>query len=321
MFRFTCAFLFALPAQAGDAPKPVRIASGVSGHIHPAICITPKGTIVVIFSQSDYKDQRVSRSTDGGKTWSKPEPFEPNAKLSIYPGALTTLKDGRIVHAWNTWYPQEKTKSRFVQFTISSDEGKTWGEIKTLPKNDKAFSVIRHPFVELGPREWLLALSDRTLVYDPETEMTKAFADGQSHGLVPIVKTAKGTLVSGNGQRSTDGGKSWEKIAPFPKIGKDGWRYEMIALSIGWLVASEIEGPGIGGNLIRFVVSKDDGKSWDFKNTLEYYNPGRPIGGRACPRTIEIDAATLGTVFYDTDAGQPGGAGLFFLRTPLARFK
>ena len=95
----------------------------------------------------------------------------------------------------------------------------------------------------------------------------------------------------------------------------------MMVHSNGWLFASDIEGPGIGGNLIRFLVSKDDGKTWDLKHGLEYYNPGRPIGGRACPRTIELDAKTLGTVFYDTDAKQAGGAGIFFLRTPLARFK
>ena len=95
----------------------------------------------------------------------------------------------------------------------------------------------------------------------------------------------------------------------------------MMVHSSGLIVASEILGPGIGGDLIRFVVSKDDGQTWDFKNALEYYNPGRPIGGRACPRTVELDAKTLGTVFYDIDANQRGGAGVFFLRTPLARFK
>jgi hypothetical protein len=309
-------------AHAGDLPKPVRIASGVSGHIHPAACVSTKGTVVVIYCQSDYKDHRLTRSTDGGLTWSKPEPFPPTVKLSIYPGSLTTLKDGRLVHAWNTWYSDDASKkSRFVQFAISTDDGKTWSEPRTLPKNPKAESVIRHPIVELGPREWLFSLMDKTVVYDPESEKTMPFADGQNHGLVPIVMTPKGTLVSGSGKRSIDRGKSWERIAPFPEIGKNGWRYEMMVHSSGLLVASEIHGPGIGGDFIRFVVSKDDGKSWDFKNALEYYNPGRPIGGRACPRTVELDAKTLGTVFYDVDAKQAGGAGVFFLRTPLTRFK
>lgn len=300
-------------------PKPVRFASGVGGHIHPAACVTKSGTILVTYCQADYRDMRLTRSTDGGKTWAEPIPFAPTAKLSIYPGSLTALKDGRIVHAWNTWYPTAKDKSRFVQFTVSSDDGRTWGETKSLPKNAAAQSVIRHPFVELSDTEWLFSLADRTLVYNPKSEEVTPLGDGRNHGLVPIVKTPKGTLVSGAGLRSTDGGKTWEKVTPFPKIGADGWRYEMTALDNGWLVAGEVIGPGVGGERWRFVVSRDDGKSWDVDGAITFYDPGRAIGGRACPRTVQLDKDTLGTILYDTDAKQPGGAGVFFLRVPLAK--
>src|SRR5262245_13944361 len=114
----------------------VRIASGVSGHIHPALCVTKKGTVIAIFSQSDYKDLKIARSTDGGKTWSKPAPYPHTEKTSFYPGSLTTLSDGRILHAWNVWYPQEeKKKSRYVAYSLSTDDGVTWDEPKSLPKN------------------------------------------------------------------------------------------------------------------------------------------------------------------------------------------
>jgi hypothetical protein len=305
--------------SAGD--KHVRIASGVSGHIHPAICLTKSGSILVIFGQSDMRDLRLSRSKDGGKTWSKPTPFPHIEKTKIYPGSLTTLKDGRIIHAWNTWYGEKKNESRFVQFSVSGDEGTTWSEPKSLPKNteNNTHSVIRHPILELGAEEWLFPLMDKTIIYNPKTEKIVPFGDGRNHGLVPIVRTKKGTLVSGAGLRSTDGGKTWQKVAPFPAIANNGWRFEMLALSNGWLLAGEVEGPGIGGNSWRFVLSRDDGQSWDFKSTYEFYNPGRAIGGRACPKTVQLDADTIGTVFYDTDAKQPGGAGVFFLRTPIAK--
>lgn len=303
--------------HAGDAPKPVRIATGVKGHIHPAACISKKGIIVVIFSQFDMKDLRLTRSFDGGEKWSTPEPFEPSAKQSIYPGSLTALKDGRIVHAWNVWYKDDgmEKKSRFVQYSISADEGKTWSDPKSLPKNPKAESIIRHPIIELGPREWLLPLNDQTVLYDPQSEKLTPFGDGHKHGLVPLVRTAKGTFVSGIGQRSTDAGKTWEKITPFPKIAAQGWRHEMMTTSNGLLIASDIDGDGQGGGTrLAFAFSKDDGKTWDLKNVHVYHNPGRMIGGRACPRTIEIDAKTLGTVYYD-------GSEVFFLRTPLAQLK
>ena len=305
-------------ARAEDAPKPVRLATGVSGHIHPAACVTKAGTVLVIFSQSNYKDLRLTRSTDGGKTWSEPAAFEHTKKLEIYPGSLTALRDGRVIHVWNTWYTNAAgKKSRFVQFSISSDDGKTWGEPKSLPKNPDAESVIRHAVLELAGDAWLFPLMDRTLAYNPKTEAVNDFGDGQKHGLVPIVRTPKGTLVSGDAKRSTDGGKKWEKIDKFPEIAKQGWRFDLVALDNGYLVANEVLGEGVGGNKWRFVVSRDDGKTWDFTGAVEFYNPGRAIGGRACPRTVQLDKDTLGTVYYDDDKAQPGGSGVFFLRTPI----
>ena len=90
----------------------------------------------------------------------------------------------------------------------------------------------------------------------------------------------------------------------------------MICLKNGWLLASEILGPGFGGERIRYRISYDDGQTWD--GVFEYYNPGRPINGRACPRTVQLDEKTIGVVFYDIDKNQKGGPGLFFLRIPIA---
>ena len=84
-----------------------------------------------------------------------------------------------------------------------------------------------------------------------------------------------------------------------------------------WLLASEILGPGFGGTRIRYAISRDDGLTWN--DHFEYYNPGRAINGRACPRTVQLDDATIGVVFYDIDKNQEGGPGLFFLRIALDR--
>src|SRR6266704_869820 len=45
----------ALFAQNVELPPPVRIESGVSGHIHPALAITNKGTLVAVYCKSEYK--------------------------------------------------------------------------------------------------------------------------------------------------------------------------------------------------------------------------------------------------------------------------
>src|SRR3954466_12012588 len=101
-------FLVAGKLAAADPQPFVRIASGVSGHIHPACCVTKKATVLVTFGQQEYIDLRIARSDDGGKTWSEPAKFGATQNVNIYPGSLTTLSDGRILHVWNVWYPDEK---------------------------------------------------------------------------------------------------------------------------------------------------------------------------------------------------------------------
>jgi hypothetical protein len=315
-------FAVIMAAEPAELPPPVRIESGVSGHIHPALCISKKGTLVAVFCKSEYKPYLITRSTDGGQTWSKPEPFPHTTQTSVYPGSLSTLADGRLVHAWNVWFPaDDKTQSRYVAFSVSKDDGSTWSEPKSLAKSKdpKVHSVIRHPIVELSPTAWLMPLADRTVLYNPETGEETPFGDMRNHGLVPIVRTAKGTIVSGKGLRSSDNGKTWEEVKPFPDVSSQGWRQQMIALKNGWLLASQSIGEGVGGSKIHFLISRDDGKTWDTEHPVEFYNPGRPIGGRACPRSVEVDDKTLGTIFYDTDASQTGGSGVFFRAMPLAR--
>ena len=49
------------------------------------------------------------------------------------PGDAAIARDGRVVHVWNTWYKDAKgTKSRFAQFSISSDDGLTWSEPQAI---------------------------------------------------------------------------------------------------------------------------------------------------------------------------------------------
>ncbi len=302
-----------------DSPadlKPLRIADPVGGHIHPAICVSGDGTIVVTYGRVNHRDLRITRSADGGKTWSEPAPFVHTIAKTYYPGSLTALSDGRIVHCWNRWDTDTTEKEpRSVLLSISDDDGATWGEPIPLPRDPAIRSIIRHPFVELEPNRWLFSLCGRTFIFDPRTGEAEDFGQGQIHTKIPVVRTPKGTFVSGGGLRSTDGGATWTEIAEFPNILEQWWRHELICLSNGWLLASEILGPGTGGERIRYVISRDDGLTWSHR--FEFYNPGRAIGGRACPRTIELDENTIGVVFYDVSQAQDGGPGLFWLRIPL----
>ena len=90
--------------------QPVSIvAKRISGHIHPSICKTKEGTLVVVYKGANVLMR--SRSTDNGKTWEKPVAIATSAKrpdvirkvkkFEIYPGTADALPDGRVLVTWN----------------------------------------------------------------------------------------------------------------------------------------------------------------------------------------------------------------------------
>ena len=329
--------------------KPIRIADVIGGHVHPAVCVTKSGTLLVVYNKEGGggKELLLSSSSDGGTTWSNPAPIPVIRNCSIYPGSLTTLSDGRILLNWSCYKKTAEIPWREPQFSISADEGGTWSQPQDYPITDHTnYTCMRHAVVEWSnshlfsenDTSWACAFYDRTVLYNMQTNTVAPFGDGRNHGMVPIVRTPKGTLISGapqanapvpvgipgnmvRGLRSTDSGSNWQALGVFPHFGVAG--YDLTVLTNGWIVLTSIVyGIGHDGEFsYELIVSRDDGKTWDFDHVVEVYNPGRRITGRGWPRTVQIDTATLGTLFYDLDPNQPGGPGVFILRIPLATLK
>ncbi|MYE91314.1 exo-alpha-sialidase [Candidatus Poribacteria bacterium] len=318
---------------------PTRIADVIGGHIHPAICVTQSGTLLAVYNKEGGggKELLLSRSNDGGVTWSPSTPIPTIRNCSIYPGSLATLSDGRILLNWSCYHKEGERLWREPQFCISSDEGETWSESRNYPITDHTnYTCMRHAPVEWSTEAWVCPFYDRTVLYDMGTDQIKTFGDGRNHGMVPIVRTSTGTLISGapqtvapvpvgvpgnmvRGLRSTDDGNTWHALNVFPHFGVAG--YDLTVLSNGWVVLTYIVyGVGVDGEFsYELVVSRDDGATWDIEGAIEVHNPGRRIMGRGWPRTVQIDAETLGTLFYDLDQDQPSEPGMFFVRIPLTR--
>ncbi|MCH7686267.1 MAG: exo-alpha-sialidase [Planctomycetes bacterium] len=329
--------LLTVGSSAKPSP-PVRVADVIDGHVHPSVCVTHSGDVLAVYNKSGGggKELLLCRSRDGGRTWSTPAAIPVIKDCSIYPGSLTTLRDGRIVLHWSCYRREGKRRWRVPQYCLSENEGKSWSRPRDLPIDDLTnYSCLRHSVLELDKNRWICPLYDRTVVLDLGSNTIRPFGDGRNHGMVPIVRTAKGTFVSGapqanapvpvgppgktvRGLRSTDGGKTWRAINALPYFGVAG--YDLTLLENGWIVLTSIVyGVGVDGEWsYELIVSRDDGKTWSDREAVEVYNPGRRISGRGWPRTVQLDKQTLGTLFYDLDPNQPGGPGLFFVRTPIA---
>ena len=318
--------------------EPVRIADVGDGHIHPGLCRTKTGALLVVYNEDGGggKELMLCRSTDGGQTWSAPTVIPGICDCSIYPGSLTALSDGRILLNWACYRDRNGEPWREPQFALSGDEGETWTQLHSYPlKHHGSSTCTRHAVVELGNAStWILPFYDRTVLYDSRSDEITPFGDQRNHGLVPIVRTGEGTLISGapqaeapvpvgvpgnmvRGLRSTDGGDSWHTLGVFPHFGTAG--YDLAVLDNQWIALTYIVyGVGRDGEYgYEIAVSRDDGASWDFEGAAVIHSPERRILGRGWPRTVSIDDDTLGTVFFDLTQEQEGGPGVFFIRTGM----
>ena len=324
------------PSQ-GNSSDPIRIADVIGGHVHPAVCATGNGDLLVVYNKEGGggKELLLSRSTDGGRTWSNSKPIPVIRDCSIYPGSLTTFSDGRILLNWSCYCEAGDDLWRQPQFSISSNDGESWSEPHNYPIPDCSnYTCMRHAALEWSTDEWLCPFYDRTALYNMRTNKISSFGDGRNHGMAPIVRTAQGTLISGapqtvapvpvgvpgnmvRGLRSINNGLTWDALNCFPHFGVAG--YDLSVLSNGWIALTYIVyGVGIDGEFsYEIVLSRDDGVTWEFDAAYEIHNPGRRIMGRGWPRTVQIDSEALGTVFYDLDEEQPGGPGAFIVLTSL----
>lgn len=113
--------------------------NGVTGEAETAL---PDGTILrgvcgqyLPYDPELPKTGYIERSTDGSKTWGKPEIFLDPAKYSTFPKRIRVLRDGRIILIGGVAYvpadsrPREDYCNLFEPLLmVSNDNGKTWSE-------------------------------------------------------------------------------------------------------------------------------------------------------------------------------------------------
>ena len=300
-----------------NAHEPVVVARSprAGGHVHPSICKTKDGTLVVVFKGPQVLMR--TRSTDGGVTWEPAEPIATSAKrpdvirevkvYEIYPGTADTLPDDRILVTWNYIADDKKTDGyyeRALLYTVSTDAGKTWSDQALIgPIQGKHLGAVRHNVLSWEKGQWLLALrAGPPRLFDPVSKQLTVFPvtapDGKTHPYKQIVRTSKGTLLAMGPYflRSTDEGKTWVAVKHFPadfQTTEDGEGRYLTVLSDGRALVTW--GVGSANKGLRYNLSEDDGQTWKPTVTLL---PDTPITARYySARTVALDKHHVGTVY------------------------
>jgi Neuraminidase (sialidase) len=314
--------------------RPVSIvAARISGHIHPSICRTKDGTLVVVYKGANVL--MCARSIDDGATWEQPEAIATSAKrpsmirkvkkFEVYPGTADTLPDNRILVTWNYIADDKGTDGyyeRALLYTVSDDRGQTWSEQALIgPVEEKHLGAVRHNVLPWSEGRWLLPLRVGVpRLFDPKTGSLAVFPlavpNGKQHEFQQIVRTTEGSLLAMGSVllRSTDGGRSWTAIENFPAVPNPRDNAEgryLTVLSDGRLLVTW--GVGNRNKGLRYNVSTDDGTTWNNDTTVVLL-PKTDVAARYySARTIQLDEQFVGTVFMN-------GQGVHFLKVNLNRF-
>jgi hypothetical protein len=197
-----------------------RAPDGTSAH-NPVALVARSGEVILwisrfVFSEKNHERQHqvITRSTDHGLTWSKPEQFDKNTERSSY-YMTDAIQTGNGLLACDAAFPPSGAGSCYVQAWHSTDDGKTWNVISQLTKPDENFGdevglletepsvilcVLRHrgkAHPELAGKTWRLWSRDGGKTWTPREDVSPMVGQLQRPFLTRLDE--KTIVLSGRG--------------------------------------------------------------------------------------------------------------------------
>jgi Neuraminidase (sialidase) len=213
------------------------------------------------------------RSSDGGKTWSKPQIIEATHALqksgaTISPfGKIVQLSDGTILMSVYYEFFDDRGNQDFV--FRSHDGGRSWGEPVLVGQHVNETALLVLP-------------------------------DGR---ILAAMRSEKGAHLSV--ASSKDQGRTW--TAPVQVTGDNEHPADMIGLKNGDILLTYGERNAPFG--VEAILSHDGGKSWDSSTKVKLANDA---SNRDCgyPSSVQLPNGKIVTLYYQVDDAQdtPGSA-------------
>jgi predicted neuraminidase len=126
----------------GVRASKTRLSAGWFGYQPALTALTANTAVAVLRNDDAAKTVSISRTEDGGRTWSTPQPLNlPNPDAGLDAIRLT---DGRLLLAFN----DSKIGRENLRLAVSRDQGQTWTRIATVAEEPGA--DFSYPFLMQG---------------------------------------------------------------------------------------------------------------------------------------------------------------------------
>ena len=270
------------------------------------------------------------RSTDGGRTWSKPVAAVDSQWDDRNP-ALGQMPDGTLVLAYgevHSYRPDgafDLSAGPYLPFIVtSSDGGRTWsqkrpfsapwpspspfGKITVCKDGTALMCVYQMPSNAVGVlrskdngKTWgdysALPGHDETQVIELPDGRLMAFTRMEGHPKLAL-------LLS----ESDDQGRTWVRARKLLKAGQ--WPFDATVLQSGNLLLCYGSRLGPGRYGAGAVLSKDLGKTWDEQHQV-LLGWDSNNGDTGYPSTVQLDDGTIVTMYYAVGTATLPATGAF----------